>query len=53
MMDEAGKQKVEEIIESTMETLERQCDEKGIQIFPDEIDWIADEIRYKLTGEYL
>lgn len=52
-MDEKGKQKVEEIIENTMDTLERECDNNGIQIFSDEIDWIADEIRYKLTGEYL
>lgn len=52
-MDAIGKQKVEEIIENTIDTLERECDDKGIQIFQEEIDWIADEIRYKLTGEYL
>lgn len=52
-MDEEGKKKVETIINNTIDTLERECDDKGIQIFPDEIDWIADEIRYKLTGEYI
>ena len=52
-MDAIGKQKVEEIIEEVMDKLEYECDEKGIQIFQEEIDWIADEIRYKLTGEYL
>ena len=50
-MDEAGKRKVEAIIERTIETLENQCDWKGIQIFEDEIAEIADEIRYQLTGE--
>ena len=50
-MDEVGKRKVEAIIERTIETLENQCDWKGIQIFEDEIAEIADEIRYQLTGE--
>ena len=52
-MDELGKQKVEQIITHTIETLEYQCDAKGIQIFEDEIFDIANEIRFKLTGEYM
>lgn len=52
-MDAEGKKKVEKIIEKVIEELEFQCDKQGIQIFEDEIFDIGNEIRYKLTGEYL
>ena len=51
-MDKEGKLKVETIISKTIEALEYECDWKGIQIFPEEIDRIREEIRYQLTGEY-